>query len=92
MRKAMRMFLLTFSVREGESEHTSYKVVFAPTESEARAKALKWAEDYFLDGGTVRDQEDDHLFWSGDGTRTIELERVEKTTVNGLTRTLLLEE
>jgi len=86
------MFLLTFSIREGVSEHTSYKVVLAPTERKATAKALKWAEDYFLDAGTVRDEEDDRLFWSEDGTKTIELMAVEKTTVDDLIKTLLLME
>ena len=91
MKEAKRMFLLTFSIREGVSEHTSYKVVLAPTERKARAKALKWAEDYFLDAGTVRDEEDDRLFWRKDGTSTIELKAVEKKTVNGLVKRLLIE-
>jgi hypothetical protein len=63
----------------------------APTERKARAKALKWAEDYFLDAGTVRDEEDDRLFWRKDGTSTIELKAVEKKTVNGLVKRLLIE-
>ena len=91
MKEAKRMFLATFSIRDGASEHTSYKVVLASTERKARAKALKWAEDYFLDAGTVRDEEDDHLFWSKDGTSTIELKAVEKTTANGLVKRLLIE-
>jgi len=85
------MFLLTFSIRDGASEHTSYKFVLASTERKARAKALKWAEDYFLDAGTVRDEEDDRLFWRKDGTSTIELKAVEKKTVNGLVKRLLIE-
>jgi hypothetical protein len=92
MKEAKHMFLVTFSIRDGASEHTSYKVVLASTERKARAKALKWAEDYFLDAGTVRDEEDDHLFWSEDGTRTIKLMAVEKTTVDNLIKTLLLME
>jgi hypothetical protein len=90
MKEAKRMFLATFSIRDGASEHTSYKVVLASTERKARAKALKWTEDYFLDAGTVRDEEDDRLFWSKDGTSTIELKAVEKTTANGLVKRLLI--
>ena len=90
MKEAKRMFLVTFSIRDGASEHSSYKVVLASTERKARAKALKWAEDYFLDAGTVRDEEDDHLFWSKDETKTIEVEDVEKTTANGLVKRLLI--
>jgi hypothetical protein len=90
MKEAKRTFLATFSIRDGWSEHTSYKVVLASTEREATAKALKWAEDYFLDGGTVRDEEDNCLFWRKDGTSTIELKAVEKTTGNRLIKTLLM--
>ena len=90
MKEAKRMFLATFSIRDGWREYTSYKVVLAPTERAAEAKALKWAEDYFLDGGTVRDEEDDHLFWRKDGTSTMELKTVEKTTAGGLVKRLLM--
>ena len=84
------MFLVTFFIRDGESEYISHKVVFASTERKATAKALKWVADYFLTG-TVRDEEDGDLFWSKDETRTIRLVQVGKTTVDDLVKMLLIE-
>ena len=90
MKEAKSMFLVTFSIRDGENEHISYKVVFASTERKATTKALKWVADYFLTG-TVRDEQDGDLFWSEDETRTIRLCEVKKTTVGDLVKTLLIE-
>jgi hypothetical protein len=89
MKEAKSLFLISFSVTDGGSEYTSYKVLFASNKREATARALQYAADYFCEG-TVRDEEDPDLFTSEDGTRTIELEEVVKTTVDGLVKRLLI--
>ena len=83
------MFLVTFKIVDGGAEHFLYKVVFASTESNATAKALDYAKDFF-GNYMVRDEENAHLFWDEDGTKTIELEDVEKTTANDLVKRLLI--
>jgi len=84
------MFLVTFTIVDGGAEHSLYKVVFASTVSEATVKALDYARDFF-GNYMVRDEENAHMFWDEDGTKTIELETVEKKTVNGLVKRLLIE-
>ena len=84
------MFFVTFTIVDGGAEHSLYKVVFASTEGKATAKALDYAKDFF-GNCMVRDEENAHLFWDEDGTKTIELEIVEKTTVKGLVKRLLIE-
>jgi hypothetical protein len=83
------MFLLTFCVRDGESEYTLHKVVFASTEKQATAVALEYAEDFFWTG-TVRDEENANLYYTEDGTRAIELEEVVKGTTCDLVERLLI--
>jgi hypothetical protein len=84
------MFLVTFKIVDGGAEHFLYKVVFASTESKATAKVLDYAKDFF-GNYMVRDEDNAHMFWDEDGTRTIELEVVEKTTVDDLVKGLLIE-
>jgi len=84
------MFLVTFKIVDGGAEHSLYKVVFASTESKATAKALDYAKDFF-GNYMVRDEENARLFWDEDGTKTIELDEVEKTTVDDLVKRLLIE-
>lgn len=84
------MFLLTFVIRDGESEYTLHKIVFAATEKQATAMALEYAEDFFLIG-TVRDQENANLYFTEDGTRAIELVEVVKGTTGDLIESLLID-
>lgn len=89
MKVTKNLFLVSFSVIDGGNEHSLYKVVFASDEKKARAKALQYAADFFFEG-TARDEEDPDLFTSRDETRAIRLDDVEKTTVDGLVKSLLL--
>ena len=84
------MFLVTFTIVDGGAEHSLYKVVFASNENKATAKALDYAKDFFGDC-MVKDEENAHMFWDEDETKTIEVEDVEKTTANGLVKRLLIE-
>ena len=84
------MFLVTFTIVDEGAEHSLYKVVFASNESKATAKALDYARDFFGDC-MVKDEENAHMFWDEDETKTIEVEDVEKTTVNDLVKRLLIE-
>ena len=90
MKQQKNMFLVTFKIVDGGAEHSLYKVVFAPTVSKATVKALDYAKDFF--GNYMeRDEENAHLFWDEDGTKTIELKAVEKRTVNSPVKGLLIE-
>ena len=90
MKEQKIMFLVVFTVMDGEAEYFLYKVVFASTENDATGKALKCAKDFFGDD-TVRDEEDADSFWSEDGARAIELREVVKATVDDLVKMLLIE-
>jgi hypothetical protein len=86
----MIMFLLTYSVRDGENEYTLHKVVFASTRKRATAAALEYAKDFFwID--TVRDQKNANLYYTVDGTRAIELQEVVKGTTGDLIESLLID-
>jgi hypothetical protein len=90
LEEMMSMFLLAYSVRDGESEYTLHKVVFAPTEKQATAAALEYARDFFLTE-TVGDEENANLYYTVDGTRAIELEEVAKGTTGDLIERLLID-
>ena len=84
------MFVLFFTMTHGEDEYFMHRVLFAPTEKEARAKALKFVKGAF-GGHTTRDDENIDLFRDEIGARTIELEAVAKMTTGDLVRALLID-
>ena len=84
------LFLLTYSIRDGENEYTLHKVVFGYTKKRATAAALEYARDFFwID--TVRDEKNAKLYHTVDGTRAIELQEVVKGTTGDLIERLLIE-
>ena len=83
----MPIFLVTFEIRNGESEYISHRVAEADTLDGAEEKARRYISDFWGDA-TVQDKENKNRFWLEDWSECISLSGIEEVTVEQLIQRL----
>jgi len=84
------IFLVTFEIRNGESEYISHRVTKATTLKGAERKARRYISDFWGDA-TVQDKENENRFWLEDWSECISIDGIEEVTVDQLIQRLSIE-